>query len=175
MQNLVFSTLISHAPRTRYTVFLFRSDKVFEPLSNRNYFFKKIFCTALFYHPSLRFIGAGHLFKSFFRRYFPPGYRVLHPRVIQKSAAGRALSQRKKRDAAPAKHVCRNIRPVTVHITSQRPESHHRILRKRRSRRTEDRQAQSSALSIKKDHPFIHRTIPAPILSLGRVTNPNFS
>ena len=68
MQNLVFSTLISHASRTRHTVFLFRPDKVFRPLSNRNYFFKKIFCTALFCRSGSRFIKSEGPVQSIVRR-----------------------------------------------------------------------------------------------------------
>lgn len=111
MQNLVFSTLISHASRTRHAVFLFRPDKVFRPLSNRNYFFKKFFCTALFCRSSSCFIKPVDLFKALSGDALSPGYRTLYLRIEQETTAGRRPLTAQKRDAAPAKHVCRHIRP----------------------------------------------------------------
>ena len=128
MQNLVFSTLISHASRTRHAVFLFRPDKVFRPLSNRNYFFKKFFCTALFCRSSSCFIKPVDLFKALSGDALSPGYRTLYLRIEQETTAGRRPLTAQKRDAAPAKHVCRHIRPVTVHINQHLSKSYRRVL-----------------------------------------------
>ena len=143
MQNLVFSTLISHASRTRHTVFLFRPDKVFRPFSNRNYFFKKIFCTALFCRSSSCFIKPVDLFKALSGDAFSPGYRTLYLRIEQETTAGRRPLTAQKRDAAPAKHVCRHIRPVTVHINHHLSKSYRRVIMsaQRRTSRAKDRQS----------------------------------
>ena len=143
MQNLVFSTLISHASRTRHAVFLFHPDKVFRPLSNRNYFFKKNFCTVLFSHSGSCFIKSGDLFNALSGDAFSPRYRTLYLRIEQETAAGRRPLTAQKRDAAPAKHVCRHIRPVTVHIDPHLSKSYCRVIMsaQRRTSRAKDRQS----------------------------------
>ena len=143
MQNLVFSTLISHASRTRHAVFLFHPDKVFRPLSNRNYFFKKIFLQSYFLIPAPALSNPKDLFKALSGDAFPPGYRTLYLRIEQETAAGRRPLTAQKRDAAPAKHVCRHIRPVTVHINPHLSKSYCRIIMSapRRTSRAKDRQS----------------------------------
>ena len=129
MQNLVFSTLISHASRTRHTVFLFRPDKVFRSLSNRNYFFKKIFCTALFCRSSSCFIKPVDLFKALSGDAFSPGYRTLYLRIEQETTAGRRPLTAQKRDGCAGKtrlpaHPSRNrsYKSASVEII---PPCHH--------------------------------------------------
>ena len=121
----------------------FSSEQSFQAAFKQKLFFLKIFCTALFCRSSSCFIKPVDLFKALSGDALSPGYRTLYLRIEQETTAGRRPLTAQKRDAAPAKHVCRHIRPVTVHINQHLSKSYRRVIMsaQRRTSRAKDRQS----------------------------------
>lgn len=141
-KSCIFNAYKSRISYTSYRV-SFSSGQSFQAAFKQKLFFLKFFCTALFCRSSSCFIKPVDLFKALSGDALSPGYRTLYLRIEQETTAGRRPLTAQKRDAAPAKHVCRHIRPVTVHINQHLSKSYCRIIMSapRRTSRAKDRQS----------------------------------